>query len=396
MLRSVLVLLTQTLSAYHTVTLTLSTGSFCIMSSTLFPDFNEHAPVAMLPSTMTAALFYAPEDVRLEKTPTPVPEVGGLVIRVDAALTCGTDIKAFHRGHPVLLKNFPCPFGHECCGTVVAMGDDVTGFAIGDRVVAANSAPCYECFYCQRGQTNLCEHLDLLNGAYAQYMAIPAQITRHNTYKVPAHVCPEVAAFAEPLSVCIRAVALSDVIPGSRVAVLGTGPIGQLLIKTSTIMGAHVTAFGRSESKQAMAKEFGGAHVLAALNFGQAPEEIKARYTDAGRGFDVVIEAVGRPESWEWAVGLVRKGGTVNLFGGCKSGTTVTLPTRPLHYDEIKIISLFHHTPAYFKQAVEWLCEGVFDPTPLIHSSVPLSDWRKAFELVESGQAVKVAVKPGL
>lgn len=358
------------------------------------PQTSSQALTQELPKNMQAALFYAPEDVRVESIPLPKMDAGGLLIRVDAALTCGTDIKCFHRGHPVLLKNFPSPFGHECSGTVVAVGQDVEHFSIGDRVVAANSAPCYDCFYCERGQTNLCENLDLLNGAYAEFMAIPSQIVKYNTYKIPMHIPSEVAAFAEPLSVCVRAVALSDITRGSRVAVLGTGPIGQLLIRSAKIMGAHVTAFGRSEAKQRLAQEFGGADVLATLDFSQDGNVIKQQYTEEGRGFDVVIEAVGRPESWEWAVDLVRKGGTVNLFGGCKSGTTVTLPTRPLHYDEIKVISLFHHTPTYFKQAVDWLCDGLFDPRPLIHSTVGLTQWREAFELVESGQAIKVAVHP--
>ena len=134
---------------------------------------------------MKAALFYGPKDVRLEYVEAPHAGPGEVVVKVEVALTCGTDLKTFQRGHPVLLKHFPSPFGHEFAGVVTEVGEGVEGFQPGVRVVAANSAPCQQCFYCQVGESNLCENLDLLNGAYAEQIKIPSHIVRQNLWVIP-------------------------------------------------------------------------------------------------------------------------------------------------------------------------------------------------------------------
>lgn len=346
--------------------------------------------------SMHAALFHKPGDVRYEETAIPDLKPGELLVKVDTALTCGTDLKCFRRGHPVLLKTFPSPFGHECAGTIAAIGEGVSKFKIGDRVVAANSAPCFNCNRCHKGQHNLCENLDLLNGAYADYLKIPAQIASHNTYRLPEHVSFEQAAFCEPLAVSVRGVALSRITAGTRVAVMGLGPIGQLLVKAAKLKGAHVTALARNPLKRELAKTFGGAD--AVINFREinGTEEIKQQFTPNGAGFDVVIEAIGLTETWEKAIDLVAPGGLVNLFGGCQSGSKVQLDTKRLHYEEISIISLFHHTPQYFNQALELISTGKIDPTPLITNILPLSKLTDALQLIENGDAVKVAIKPKL
>ncbi len=346
--------------------------------------------------TMNAALFYKPGDVRYESTAVPELAAGEILIQVKTALTCGTDLKCFRRGHPILLKTFPSPFGHECAGVVAKIGDGVSKFKVGDRVVAANSAPCFECDRCHRGQHNLCENLDLLNGAYADYLKVPAQIAIHNTYKLPPHMTYDQAAFCEPLAVSIRGVELSRIAPGMRVAVIGLGPIGQLLVKCAKLKGAHVTALARNPLKRAFAKSFGGADAVVNLLEIPDAQEIRQQFTPKANGFDVVIEAVGLPEIWEKAVDLVAPGGLVNFFGGCKSGSKVQLDTKRLHYEEISTISLFHHTPTFFKKAFELINTGVIDPTPLISETLPLSKLTDALGLIESGQAVKVAIKPGL
>ena len=335
--------------------------------------------------TMKSALFYEPGVVRYEDVPIPQPDAGEIVIQIDTALTCGTDVKCYRRGHPVLLKNFPSPFGHECSGVVYAIGDGVNRFEIGDRVAAANSAPCYACFYCRKGKYNLCEHLDLLNGAYAEYLKIPAQIVARNTLKVPDHVSLEAAAFTEPLAMALRGVEMSEINSGDRVAVIGLGPIGQLLVKAAKNRGAHVTAFGRSPRKLHTAIEFGGADAVVNMTESVSIPEI---------GYDVVIEAVGKPEVWQLAVNLVRKGGVVNLFGGCKAGTTVEFDTRRLHYDEITLIGMFHHTPMHFRQALEAMASCDIDPAGLITHAMPMAEFEQALQMVESGEALKVALKP--
>lgn len=343
-----------------------------------------------LPSRMMAALFYQPNDVRYEETALPALQPGDMLVRVETALTCGTDVKCYRRGHPVLLKHFPSPFGHEFAGTVVSTTDGVR-FRAGDRVVVANSAPCYQCFFCNRGQTNLCEHLDLLNGAYAEYIRVPARIARHNAYLLPEGLPFEIAAFCEPLAVCLYGLDQSPLQPGDRVAVMGLGPIGQLMVRLARLKGAHVTALARNPDKLALAQRFGLANEM--INLTQAsPAEIRQATPD-GRGFDLVIEAIGRPETWTTAIDLVRKGGTVNLFGGCPAGSTLTLDTRRLHYDEVRLVSPFHHTPRHFRQALELLSAGHLDPRPLLTDTMPMSCFETALQRVEAGEAMKIALQ---
>ena len=350
---------------------------------------------------MMAALFYEPNDVRYEKTPIPQLRPGEILVRVESALTCGTDVKCYRRGHPVLLKNFPSPFGHEFAGTVAQVYQDENGegqsrFQVGDRVVAANSAPCYQCFYCGKGQTNLCDNLDLLNGAYAEYIRIPAQIARYNTYLVPDHLPFEVAAFCEPLAVCLHGLAQARVMPGDRVAVMGLGPIGQLMVRAAKLKGAHVTAIARNPQKLALSASFGQSDSQVNLAEYSDALTLREQFTPDGRGFDVVIEAIGLPETWEKALSLVRKGGAVNLFGGCPGGSTVTFDTRRLHYDEIRLVSSFHHTPHHFKAALELLSTLQVDPRPLITESLPMARFEAALQRVEAGDAMKIALKNGM
>lgn len=345
---------------------------------------------------MMAALFYEPNDVRYEKTPIPKLAPGELLIKVESALTCGTDVKCYRRGHPVLLKHFPSPFGHEFAGIVADIcpkeGEDPR-FQIGDRVVAANSAPCYQCFYCHKGQTNLCDNLDLLNGAYAEYIRVPAQIARYNTYLIPDHLPFEVAAFSEPLAVCLHGLAQAHIKPGDHVAFMGLGPIGQLMVRAAKLKGAQVTAIARTERKLELAQNFGLADQTVNLTEISESQLIRERFTQESRGFDVVIEAIGRPETWEKAVQLVRKGGTVNLFGGCPGGSSVTFDTRRLHYDEVKLVSSFHHTPTHFKAALELLASLQIDPKALITDILPMGQFETALQKVEAGQAMKIALK---
>lgn len=350
--------------------------------------------VAAIPRQMMAARFYQPGDVRYEAIPTPKPGPGELLVRIERALTCGTDVKCYRRGHPVLLKSFPSPFGHEFAGVVAALGEGVSAFAVGDRVVAANSAPCDACFYCHKGKPNLCENLDLLNGAYAEYLIIPARIVARNTLRIPDTTAFEAAAFAEPLAVSLRGVAMSQVGPGDRVAVIGLGPIGQLLARAATLQGAHVTAMGRNALKRHLAESFAQAQAVVDLRQISDPQAILKRYTPNGRGFDIVIEAVGLPETWDKALLLARRGGLVNLFAGCPAGTTLQVDARRLHYDEITVISPFHHTPEFFQKALGWIAEGTLDPTPLITSQAPLAEVVSALEAVEAGRAIKVALTP--
>lgn len=343
---------------------------------------------------MKALMYYEPGVVKFEEVDIPEPGPDEVLVKVATALTCGTDIKTYKRGHPVLIKSVPSGFGHEFAGTVAKMGSNVAGFKIGDRVVGANSAPCLDCYYCKIKKYNLCENLDLLNGAYAEYINIPGRIARQNLLKIPDHVSFEAAAFTEPLSNVVHGVERTNIEPGSTVGVVGLGPIGLMFVRLAKLKGARVIAIGRNPLKLKLAKEFGGADDV--VNLLEVPDPAKAimDLTPEGKGLDYAIEAVGLPEMWEKVVNLTRKGGTVHLFGGCKAGSKIQLDTTRIHYDEISIISVFHHTPFHIREALRLISEGQVDVTKLITHTLPISEIDKAIKLHDEGKAIKIAMKP--
>lgn len=322
---------------------------------------------------MFAAVLYGKEDLRLERVPTPVPEAGEIVVRVDAALTCGTDLKVYRRGYHAMMLQPPIPFGHELAGTVAAVGEGVANFRVGDRVVALNSAPCDVCFFCERGQQNLCEDLLFNNGAYAEYIRIPARIVAKNTLRIPDHVAFEHAALTEPLACVVRGLEETAARDGDTMIVLGAGPIGLMFMHAAQLSGIHVIAVVKREDQIAAASLFGASAVVRVADGHDAVAEARA-LTPGQRGADSVIEAVATPMTWGWAVDMVRKGGTVNFFGGPPSGTHVSLDTNRLHYGDITLKASFHHTPAACRTAFELVTSGRFKSAEYITGRATLAD----------------------
>ncbi len=343
---------------------------------------------------MKAIRYYAPKDIRYEEVNVKEPEEGEILVKVKAALTCGTDVKTYRRGHPVLIKKTPSGFGHEFAGEIVKLGENTEGFKIGDRVVAANSAPCGECFFCRRGEENLCENLNLLNGAYAQYITIPKEIVRKNTLKIPDNLPFKLAAFAEPLANVVHGISRTPINPGDTVGVIGIGPIGLMFCALAKLKGAKVIAMGRNPLKLKLAREFAKADEVIDLKKYPDPTEIIFSMTQEQRGLDVAIECVGLPEIWEKMFNLVRRGGTVHLFGGCASGTSVNIDTKRLHYDEVNIVSVFHHTPKYFREALSLISSKKIDVEKLITKTMPLKYAKKAIEMHDAGNAIKILLEP--
>lgn len=342
---------------------------------------------------MKAVRYWAPGDIRYEEVKVPELKEGEILVQVKAALTCGTDVKTYRRGHPVLIKETPSGFGHEFSGIVAKIADDVDKFKIGDRVVCANSAPCGECFHCKKGEYELCENLNLLNGAYAQYIVIPAKITEKNTLIIPNNMTFAEAAFCEPLSNVIHGMSKTPIKAGDTVGVVGIGPIGLMFAKLAKLRGARVIAMGRNPLKLRMAKEFADADIIIDLKKYTDPTELILSYTEENRGLDFAIECVGLPEIWEQMFSIVRKGGTVHLFGGCASGTTVNIDTRRLHYDEVNIISSFHHTPKYFREALELIASKKIDVNKLITKRMDMKYAKKAIEMHRDGEAIKILLE---
>ncbi len=328
--------------------------------------------------TMKAAVLHGKEDLRIERVAMPVAGPGELVLRVETALTCGTDLKVFRRGYHDKMLTPDRLFGHEVAGVVAEAGAGVSQFRLGDRVVPLNSAPCDKCFFCHYGQQNLCDDLLFNNGAYAEFIRVPARIVAKNTLKIPAGMPSEHAALTEPLACVMRGIEESQVRAGQNVIVLGAGPIGLLFIHALSLEGAEVVAVVKRSDQIATAMQFGAKHVVRLADVGDPVAAARA-LTPNGRGADVVFEAVATTQAWEWAVSMVRKGGLVNLFGGPPADTKVQLDTNLIHYSDITLKASFHHTPATARRAFELLCSGRFRCADFITGTAALADVPEVF-----------------
>jgi len=342
---------------------------------------------------MMAAVLYGRENLQVEPVAVPKIQSGDILVRVKAALTCGTDVKVFRRGYHARMIVPPAVFGHELAGDVVAVGDDVSRFTVGQRVVAANSAPCQNCYFCRRGLENLCEDLLFNNGAYAEFIRIPARIVERNTYPIPDHVGYQDAALVEPLACVVRGLEEAAPLPGDTMAVIGLGPIGLMFVKLAKLAGCRVIAVGRRQTQLERAAALGADELIVA---GEKSNPVKAiRALTDGRGVDIAIEAVGKPETWEWAVNMVRRGGTVNFFGGCPNESTVSLDTALLHYSEITCKASFHHTPAYIRKALELVCSGHITASFFVNREEPLTNLLEVMRhLMSHNGHLKTAILP--
>lgn len=343
---------------------------------------------------MKAIQYYGPQNIKYEEIPVKPPEDGEITVKIMSALTCGTDVKTYRRGHPVLIKNIPSGFGHEFSGIVDKVGKGVENVKVGDRVAVANSAPCGHCFFCKKEEYNLCENLNLLNGAYAQYITVPKRIVEKNTVIIPDELSFDRAAFAEPLANVVHGVERTDIKAGQTVGIIGIGPIGLMFARLSKLKGAKVIVAGRNPEKLRLADEFAHADEIIDLTKYPNPEKIFKEYTEEKRGLDIAVECVGLPEIWERVFSCVRPGGTVHFFGGCKSGSTVTFDTTKMHYGDIKLMSVFHHTPKYFRMALDYIASGKVEVEKLITDTITLDKIEWAMNEHIQGRAIKFLVKP--
>jgi L-iditol 2-dehydrogenase len=341
---------------------------------------------------MKAQVFYGPGDLRLEDLPVPEPGAGELVVRIEAALTCGTDVKVLRRGHPVMIPHVPTVFGHELAGTVARVGRGVADFREGDRVVAANSAPCGACRWCRMDRQNLCEDLLFVNGAYGEYIALPPRLVAVNVVRLSPSLRARRGAFAEPLACALLGIERGRVERGMTVAVIGHGPLGCLLALVAAQRGARALLVGKPGWRLDRVRSLG---IAECLDTTQAVDLTSLlRETTGGAGVDVAVDATGRPEVWEQAMVAVGRGGTVVFFGGCAPGTTVTVDTRRAHYEELALVGAFHHTPALIRLAVSLLESGGLVPDGLLTHTMGLGQVREALGLMDQGLALKVLIEP--
>lgn len=352
---------------------------------------DDSASVAGVRPTMRGHVLLRPGHVELRELPRPTAGADGVVVRVRAALTCGTDVKTFVRGHPI----FPTPtlFGHEFAGDVVEVGSQIRGIEEGEAVMAAPTAPCGACYFCQREQENLCAQVteQFVVGAFAEYVRLPAAVVHTNLFRKPASLSYAEAALLEPLACVLHGLSHLRLRSDDTVVLVGAGPIAllHLLVLRHRRIG-RVVVLARNPARAAHVHALGG-EVLP-LSVEQARPAVVA--ATEGRGADVVIECTGDPGVWEAAPGLARRGGQVELFGGCRVGTSVRFDTARLHYDQVAITSPFHFTPRDVRAAYELLATGRFGGQALITDVLPLDRLEEALARHRSGEGAKFAIRP--
>lgn len=330
--------------------------------------------------------------VELREDPLPSPNRGEIVIRVEAATTCGTDVKVYRRGgHPRMLE-VPSPFGHEVSGRVGSLGEGVVGWSENDPVVVANSAACGQCPFCLEGRENLCDDLQYLNGAYGDFLLIPERFVRRSLYRRPEGLDAATAALAEPLACVVHGVdRLGPLAPGSEVLIFGGGPIGLLFVALLSTEGHRITLCDPNPERLAMGEAFGAVRsVRVERDHGEAGMKPK----ESSRRFDAAVEATGAPAAWESAISATRPGGTVLLFGGCAPGTIVPLDAHRIHYSELTVKGAYHHRPRTFGRALELLAGNVISAGKLLSEQRPLEEVELALQRMIDRKILKAVIRP--
>jgi L-iditol 2-dehydrogenase len=342
---------------------------------------------------MNAAMLYGVKDLRIQEAEIPRVGDGEVLVKVKAATTCGTDLKIYQRGYVEKIIKLPTIFGHEWAGEVVDIGTKLEWPRKGMRVRAGNSAPCLHCTMCQKGKYNLCENMIWLWGAYAEYIKVPARMVLVNMQEIPAHVSYEEASLAEPLACVLHGVEEAGVKLGDNVAIIGAGPIGLLHLLTVKKMGVEkAIMIDLVDERLDFAKKVGADETI---NSGRENAMEKVREYTSGYGADVAIEAIGVPATWEQALKLARKGGTVLEFGGCPPGTEIRLDAEQLHYGEMKVLGAFHTTPLHFRKALSLIASRTIDVKPLITRKMKLAQLREAFNILSTSKnEIKIAIVP--
>jgi L-iditol 2-dehydrogenase len=342
---------------------------------------------------MKAAMLYGVKDLKVEDVEVPEVKEGEVLVKVKAATTCGTDLKIFQRGYVEKVIKLPTIFGHEWAGEVAEVGKGLEWPRKDMRVRAGNSAPCLHCSMCQRGKYNLCENMIWLWGAYAEYIKVPARMVLINMQGIPDGISYEEAAITEPLACVLHGVEQANVKLGDTVAIIGAGPIGLLHLLTVKKMGARRTIMiDLVDERLGFAENLGAD---ATVNSGKENVETRIRELTGGYGADVAIEAIGLPATWEQALKLVRKGGTVLEFGGCPPGTEIKVNAEMLHYGELTVMGTFHTTPLHFRKALNLIATRTIDVRPLVTRKMKLDNIKEAFEILSTSKnEIKIGILP--
>jgi len=352
-----------------------------------------------LPATMQGAMLLGPEEIEVREVPVPRPASGEILLKIEAATTCGTDVKVFRRGgHPRMLKA-PTLFGHEMAGTVAAIGAGVTAVKEGDAIVVANSAPCLRCEPCRRGRENLCEDLHYLNGAFAEYLLVPRRFVERNVHNIPSGLSFARAALAEPLACVLHGIDACEVaryaaLGPVEVLVFGGGPIGLFFVAALARMGQHPVLADPNPGRLDVGRQLGATRTVEIARGGGQAERVRAD-TEGGKGFWITVDCTGQPGVWLDAIEALRPGGLVNLFGGCAPGASIPLDTHLVHYSELTLKGVYHHRPDTFRRAIALLADPAFNADLLISGTRPIAGVVGALRSMIRKEALKVVIRNG-
>lgn len=321
--------------------------------------------------------------------PVPRPGPGEVVVRLNTALTCGTDLKLLRRGHARI--SLPVTMGHEGCGEIVEIGAGVESFRPGDRVVPGISGPCGSCGDCRGGRSNLCAagHTDRAWGTFAEYLRVPARVVAANLHRVPHGLPDEVAAFMDPLASVVHGWMRLAAPSGSRVLIYGSGALALLWAVTARAWHMSPIVAGRRPDRLNVALSCGA----EVLDLGRdEPEELFSR---TGSLPDAAVDCTGDPAVWMRLPNLVRHGARILFFGGCAPGATVSFDAARLHYDELSLIGSFHYSPDEARGAMAMLAAGEVDPRPLLSETGDLSDLPRFLDSQRRGDGIRYAMRLG-
>jgi L-iditol 2-dehydrogenase len=346
-----------------------------------------------LPAEYKSVYLLGPEAVEMRSLPLPQPGPGELLLRVDAATTCGTDVKVYRRGGHARIIKVPAPFGHEVAGTVVALGKEVDRWSLGDRVIALNSASCGDCDYCQVDRENLCRDLHYLNGAFSEYLLIPRRFQSKSLYRIPIGLQSQLAALTEPLACVLHGIVRSNLTTPSDIVVFGAGPIGLLFVSSLVAKNHRVVLADPNPVRLKVGEKMGATSTLEVRRSDEIPARVREAAIDL-RGFDLAIDTTGSVAAWELSLEVVRPGGAVNLFGGCAPGTQLCLDTENVHYNELAIIGSYHHRPAVVGAALDLISSGNLPIDLLISAEMNLDQTEDALRSMMRKEALKVAIRP--
>jgi L-iditol 2-dehydrogenase len=336
------------------------------------------------------AVYHSNRDVRLEQLPKPEAGPGELVMGIEASGICGSDVMEWYR-----ISKAPLVLGHEVAGPVVEVGEGVTRFKPGDRIVATHHVPCNTCRYCMTGKHSVCDTLRSTNfdpGGFAEYVRLPAINVDRGAYPIPTGVTYEEATFVEPLACVVRAQRIAGLESGQTVAVLGSGISGILQIQLARATGAsRILATDVHPYRREMALRFGAD---AAIDAGdEVPQRILE--VNEGRLADLVVVCTAALPAIAQSFRCVDRGGTILFFAPMAPGGTFPVPLHDVWKDGVSIVNSYSGPPADMRVALDLIAGNRVDVGTMVTHRLPLEQTGLGFRLTEeAGESMKVIIQP--